>query len=252
MIEQKKKTQDQSGKEGKMESFTIDIEEMGRAGVHFGHQTSKRHPKMTPFIQGVRNSIHLIDLEKTAQFLEGALRFISESISEGKILLFVGTKIQHKNLIKEVAKECGLPYVTERWLGGTFTNFEIIKKRIEYFNSLKRKKEEGGFEKYTKKESAKLERELRDLERKFGGIKDMTELPDALFVVDMKKDAICVREARAKGVRVIGITDTNIDPSLADYPIPANDDAMSSVKYILDKVKEVILRAKTNTTPIHE
>jgi len=218
----------------------LDTEEMAQAGVHFGHRTSRVHPKMQPYLYGVRNTVHIIDLEKTKEKFEEALKFIQELISENKILLLVGTKIQVKDLVKDIAKDCGLPYVNERWLGGTFTNFEIIKKRIEYFKDLEKKKATGELEKYTKKEKAKIDQELRDLEIKFGGIKDLEKLPDAIFVIDMKKDDLAVKEARMKGIKVIGISDTNVDPTLADYPIPANDDAISSVKYILEKVKEVI------------
>lgn len=228
----------------KKTDFNIDLEEMAQAGVHFGHRTSRLHPKMAPFIDRVRNTVHIIDLKKTAEKLKEALKFIQQLTSEDKTLLLVGTKIQVKNLLKDIAKECQLPYVTERWLGGTFTNFETIKKRIKYFKELENKKKEGKLEKYTKKEKHKIEQELRDLEIKFGGIKNLERLPDAIFVIDMKKNALAVKEARRKGVKVIGICDTNVDPTLADYPIPANDDAISSVKYILEKVKEAILKAR--------
>jgi small subunit ribosomal protein S2 len=222
----------------------LDTEEMAQAGLHFGHRTSRVHPKMIPYLYGVRNTVHIIDLEKTKEKFEKALKFIQELISENKILLIVGTKIQVKDLVKAFAQECGLPYVNERWLGGTFTNFETIKKRIEYFKDLERKKKEGELEKYTKKERAKFDQELRDLEIKFGGIKEIERLPDAIFVLDMKKDDLAVKEARMKGIKVIGISDTNCDPTLADFPIPANDDAVSSIKYILEKVKEAIINSK--------
>jgi len=228
----------------KKDEFGIKPEEMAQAGLHFGHRTSRVHPKMKPYLYGVRNTVHIIDLEKTAEKLKEALKFIQELISENKILLLVGTKIQIKDLVKNTAIECGLPYVNERWLGGTFTNFETIKKRIEYFKDLEKKKETGELTKYTKKERAKIDQRLRDLEIKFGGIKKISQLPDVIFVLDMKKDALAVKEARMKGVKIIGITDTNVDPTLADYPIPASDDAISSVKYILGKVKEVILKTK--------
>jgi len=228
----------------KKADFKIDTEEMSQAGLHFGHRTSRIHPKMDPYLYGVRNTVHIIDLEKTAEKFKEALKFIQELISEGKILLLVGTKIQAKDLVKDVAKDCGLPYVNERWLGGTFTNFEVIKKRVEYFKDLEKKRTEGELEKYTKKERAKIDQELRNLEIKFGGIRDLTQLPGAIFVLDMKKDDLAVKEARMKGIKVIGISDTNVDPTLADYPIPASDDARSSVKYILEKVKEVIIKAK--------
>ena len=224
--------------------FNIDTEEMAKAGLHFGHKTSKANPKMKPYLYGVRNTIHIIDLEKTKEKLVQSLGFIKNLISENKILLVVGTKIQVKDLVKNFATECDLPYINERWLGGTFTNFGVIKKRIDYFKDLEKKKAEGELEKYTKKERAKIDKILKDSEKKFGGIKDLEKLPDAIFVLDMKKDALAVKEARMKGIKVIGIANTNIDPTLADYPIPANDNAISSVKYILDKAKEVILSAK--------
>ena len=232
-------------KEVKANEFKIDPEEMLRAGLHFGHRTSRAHPKMAPFLYGVRNNVHIIDLVKTCEKFKEALKFIKELISENKILLLVGTKIQVKNLLKNVAEECGLPYVNERWLGGTFTNFEIIKKRVEYFKDLEKKKKEGELEKYTKKERLKIDEELRKLKIKFEGIKEMEKLPDAILVLDMIKDALAVKEAREKGMKVIGICDTNVDPTPADYIIPANDDAIMSVKYILEKVKEVILKAKS-------
>jgi small subunit ribosomal protein S2 len=225
--------------------FKLDTEEMAKAGLHFGHRVSAVHPKMMPYIFGVRNTVHIIDLEKTKEKLKEALEFIQKLISENKVLLVVGTKVQVRNLVLDLARECNLPYITERWLGGTFTNFEVIRKRIDYYKDLKKKKTEGELEKYTKKERAKIDLELRELEKKFGGIKNLERLPDAIFVLDMKKDALAVKEARKKGVTVIGISDTNIDPTLVDYPIPANDDAISSVKYILEKVKEVILKVRS-------
>lgn len=227
--------------------FDINPEEMMKAGLHFGHRTSRRHPKMQPFLYGVRDSVHIIDLEKTAEKFKEALKFIQELISENKTLLFVGTKIQVKDLVKNTAKDLNQAYVVERWLGGTFTNFETIKKRIEYFKELERKKAEGELEKYTKKERAKIDQEIRELEIKFGGMRNLTQLPNAIFVLDMRKDALAVKEARQKDIKVIGVADTNTDPTLADYPIPANDDAILSVKYILEKVKEAILKAQQET-----
>jgi len=235
-------------KNSKNKNFNIDLEEMAKAGLQFGHQISRRHPKMEPYLAGERNAVHIIDLKKTAPKLREALKFIQELIADNKILLFVGTKVQIKNLIKDIATQCGMPYVAERWLGGTFTNFETISKRIEHFKDLEKKRTEGAFENYTKKERAEIDQELRDLEEKFGGLKDLQSLPDAIFVVDMKKDEIAVREAKKKGVKIIAIAHTNVDPTLADFPIPANDDSISSVKYILEKVKEVILKTKTATS----
>jgi small subunit ribosomal protein S2 len=227
------------------EEFNLDVEEMAKAGLHFGHKTSKVHPKMFPFIFGVRNTIHIIDLEKTKEKFKEALKFIQKLISENKTILFVGTTPQIKELIKEIATELDFPYVNERWLGGTFTNFEVIKKRVEYLKELEKKKSEGYFEKYTKKEKMKIEKEIERLNKKFGGLRKMEKLPDAVFICNMVKDKLAVKEAREKGVKIIAISDTNADPTLADYPIPANDDAISSVKYILEKVKEVILGQKS-------
>lgn len=234
-------------KQSKESDFNVNPEEMAKEGLHFGHRTSRINPKINPYLYGVRNNVHIFDLEKTAEKLKEALSFIQQIIKEGKVMILVGTKIQVKNLSKEMAKECGLPYVVERWLGGTLTNFETIKKRIEYFKDLEKKKAEGDLEKYTKKERADFDKEIKDLEMKFGGIKNLEKLPDAIFVLDMKKDDLAVKEARAKGVKVVGIADTNTDPTLADYPIPANDDAISSVRYILEKAKEAVL--KSNTSP---
>lgn len=223
-------------------SFKLDVEEMAEAGLHFGHKTSKTHPKMVPYLFGVRNAIHIIDLEKTKEKLEEALKFIQELVSEGKVLLLVGTKVQAKELVKNMAIECGLPYIYNRWLGGTFTNFGIIQKRVAYFKDLENKKAAGELEKYTKKERLGFDKELKDLEIKFGGIKNLEKLPDAVFICDMIEDELAIKEAKMKGVKIIAICHTNVDPTLVDFAIPASDDAVSSVKYILDKVKEVILK----------
>ena len=243
MAEDEKKTK----KEKRKENFGFDLEEMAGAGLHLGHKASKTHPKMKPYIFGVRNTICVIDLERSAEKLKEALEFIQKLISENKKILFVGTKVQFKDLIKEIAKECGLPYINERWLGGTLTNFGTIKKRIEYFKELEEKKKAGKFAKYTKKERAKLEKELRELEERLGGIKNLEKLPDAVFIVGLDKDQLAAREANKKGIPVIGVCDTNIDPTLVDYFIPANDDAISSVRYILEKIKEVVIKNKTKT-----
>lgn len=223
----------------------LDLEEMAKAGLYIGHKTSKIHPKMEPYLFGSRNGIHIINLEKTKEGLEETLKFIQNLISENKTLLIVGTKIQVKDLVKNMATECGIPYVNNRWLGGTFSNFSVIKRRIDYFKDLENKKTQGEFEKYTKKERAEINKKIKKMEIKFGGIKNLEKLPDAVFILDMKKDILATKESRQMGVKIIGISDTNVDPNLADYPIPANDDALSSVNYILEKVKEVILKTKS-------
>ena len=229
-------------KKEKKKDFGIDVEEMKRAGIYFGHRSSKCHPKMKPFVLGVKgsNHVHILDIEQTIEKLKEALEFIQKISESGKKILFVGTKLGVGNLIKETAQETDSYYVYNRWLGGTITNFKIIQKRLNHFKDLEKKKKSGELEKYTKKERLGFDKELADLERKFGGIKEMNKFPDALFVVDVRKENLAVKEAKAKDIPVVGIVDTDSDPSTVDYPIPANDDAISSVKYILDKVKEVI------------
>ena len=227
-------------------NIKIDIEEMAKLGVCFGHKSSKIHPKMKEFVVGVKGSdhIHIIDLNKTKEYLLKALEFIKNLIHEKKVLLIVGTKPSIKNLVKEFAQECGLPYVNHRWVGGTLTNFGVIKKRIDYFKELERKLKEGELDKYTKKERLQFQKELEDLEEKFGGIKNLETLPDAIFIIDLSKEQTAWKEAKKKNIPIIAIVDTNADPTSVEFPIPANDDAISSVKYILEKVKEVIKKYK--------
>ena len=226
------------------QDFKINVEEMAQAGVHLGHRTSSIYPKMNPYIFGSRGGIHVIDLEKTKEKLEEVLSFIEELFSEGKNLLLVGTKIQVKDLIEKTAKDCDLPYVSERWLGGTFTNFSSIQKRIKHYKDLEAQKKEGGLEKYTKKEQVRLNKELERLAIKFEGLRNLNAIPEAIFVCDMKKDKLAIAEAKSMGVKVIALADTNVDPNEADYFIPASDDSLSSVSYILGKIKEVILKNK--------
>ena len=224
--------------------FGIKLQEMMEAGLHFGHKTSRCHPKMKPYIFGVRNTVHIIDLERTAQKLEETLNFIKKLASEGKNLMIIGTKIQAKDLVEKIAKEHDLPYVSERWVGGTFTNFEVIKKRIDYFKDLEKKKADRELDKYTKKERMQIDEELADFETKFGGIRNLEKLPDAVFVLDIKKETVAIKEAAKKGIKIIAVADTNVDPEIADYFIPANDDAISSLSYILDKVSQVLKKSK--------
>jgi len=221
-----------------------DTKEMMEAGMHLGHRTSKLHPKMEDFIVGIKNTVHIIDLQKTEKCLQDALNFISELIKSGGTLLIVGTKPPLRNLVQQIAQVCNLPYVVERWLGGTFSNFEVILKRVKYLKELEDKKKKGELDKYTKKEKAMIERELTNLKRKFEGVKDMEKIPEAVFICDIVRDKACLKEARMKGIKVVAIVDTNTDPTLVDYPIPANDDAIPSVKYILEKVATVIKKSK--------
>lgn len=223
----------------------ISIEEMSQAGVNFGHKASRLHPKMQPYILKVKDSVHFIDLEKSAQGLKDALNLIRKITMDGKTVLMVGTKVHLRGMVEECAKECGFPYVRERWIGGTFTNFEEIRKRIQYFKDLEAKTKESDFEKnYTKKERSMINKEIARLTLKFEGIKDMDKLPEAIFVLDMRKDAIAVSEAQKRGIKIIAIADTNVDPTKADIAIPANDDAISSVRYILNKIKEAVLEVR--------
>lgn len=245
MIEEEMDSQKaQSVFQAKENGFGLDVTEMTKAGMHFGQRTSRTHPKMLPYIFGVRNSIHIIDLEKTLPKFSEALAFIKTLTEDGKIIMFVGTKPPIKSLIRETATDCSMPYVVERWLGGTITNWPIISKRIEYFKELERKKKEGELEKYTKKERLQIDKELKTLEEKFQGIKELPRLPDAIFLSDLKKDEGALKEARLKRIPTIAICDTNVDPTLVDFPIPANDDAISSIKYVLEKIKEVWLKNK--------
>lgn len=217
---------------------------MSQAGVNFGHKVSKLHPKMKQYVSGIKNNVHVFDLEKTAKEFEKALDFVSKMVSDGKSIIFVGTKIQLRDLVKSAAQECDIPYVTERWLGGTFTNFDTIKKRIDYFKDLEEKKAAGELEKYTKKERLNFDREIALLKIKFDGIKNMAKLPEAVFIFGLDKDITCAREAKRKGIKIIALCDTNINPDIADYPVPANDDAISAVQYIVEKIKETIITSK--------
>ena len=219
---------------------SAELQEMMEAGLHFGHKTSKTHPKMKKYISGMRNTIHLIDIVKTKEKLDEALAYIKELKAEKKVVLLIGTKIQISPFVKEVGDKLSVPYVSQRWIGGTLTNFETIKKRSEYLKEMEKKREEGELEKYTKKEQLEFDREITKLEMKFGGIKNMEKIPDAIFVFDVDENGIAVREAKKMGIPIIGIVDTNINPEDITYPIPANDDAVSAVKYIVDKVAEAL------------
>ncbi len=227
--------------EKKSNNFKIDIKEMEEAGLSIGHRKSASHPKMMPYISKEKSTIYLINLEKTADKLEQALEEIKKIREEGKTLILVGTKVQAKDLVKEVAEACKIPYVNERWLGGTITNFSIIRKRADYYLDLKEKKEKGELEKYTKKERLEIDRNLERLRIKFEGIKDLKSMPDAVFVLDIKKDKTAISEAKIKNILTFGLADTNDDPTLLDYPIPANNDAISSLKYILERIKQVLI-----------
>ena len=222
-----------------------DLLELLEAGVHFGHRKDKFHPKMKPYVFTIRDSVCIIDLEETTKALEKALVFIQKQIKENKIILLVGAKKQAKDLIKKMAQKTELPYVSNRWLGGLLTNFDTIRKRLKKLKELKTQKEAGEFEKFTKKEQLLKDSEIAKLEKNFGGIADLTKLPDALFVVDSIKEKVAVGEARILNIPVIAICDTNADPTFIDYPIPANDDAIKSLEIILGIIEQAICKAKS-------
>lgn len=220
--------------------------DMLKAGVHFGHKKSKKHPKMEEYIYTVRNDINIIDLSKTKVKLDESVKLVSEIVSKGGAILFIGTKRQAKGIIKEAAEKCGMPYVNERWLGGTFTNFEKISTGIERLKNILQQEEKGELDKkYTKKEAQEIRREIKRLEIKFGGIKNMRKLPDAVFVVDINEEETAIAESRAKSIPIIAIVDTNSDVSLVNHPIPANDDAMRSIELVTNEIADAVVEGKT-------
>jgi small subunit ribosomal protein S2 len=222
-----------------MEYFTM--KELLEAGVHFGHQVRRWNPKMKPFIFGARNGIHIIDLQKTVKLFKVAYDFVVNVVADGYSVLFVGTKKQAQDSILEESQRCGMPFVVNRWLGGTLTNFRTIRNSIRTLKDLEDLKNSGGFSKYSKKEALQLEKRLQKLEKQLGGIKMMEELPGALYVVDPKKERIAVLEARKLGIPVVAIADTNCDPDEIDYPIPGNDDAIRAIKLITAKIADACI-----------
>jgi small subunit ribosomal protein S2 len=215
------------------------IEEMASAGVHFGHSFSKKNPNMDPYIEGAKGSVHIINLEETEKKLDEAVERLKELKEQGKVVMFVCTKPEFKGIVTETAKDCKMPYVVNRFLGGMITNFKIIKKRIDYYNKILEQQKSGELErKYTKQERVKISKEMEGLERKFGGLRKLEKIPDAIFVIDVVKDKLAVKEAKMAGVEVIGIADTNANPLNLDLFIPANDDSITSVKYILGEIKK--------------
>jgi len=222
----------------------IDPRDLLAAGCHFGHRISRTHPKIKPFLYTSRGGVQIFDLIKTAEFLDKARKFIAQKVRDGEKILLVGTKRQARRIIRQVATETGMGFVNTRWLGGTLTNWEEIKKRIKRYQELKEKMEAGAFKKRTKKEQSLLRKELADLREKFEGLVPLEKLPAALFVVDIVREKIAVAEARKMGVPIVAIVDSNGDPSLVDYPIPANDDARKSVELIVKIIGEAIKEAQ--------
>jgi len=214
------------------------------AGVHFGHQTRRWDPKMAEYIFQARNGIHIIDLQKTSKKLDEAYSFVKEQAEEGKTVLFVGTKKQAQECMKEAAIKCGMYYVDQRWLGGMLTNFGTIQKRIQRLKDLEAMAEDGTFEVLPKKEVILLKKEMEKLERNLGGIKEMNELPGVIFLVDPKKERIAILEAKKIGIPVVGLVDTNCNPEEVDYAIPGNDDAIRAVKLIADVMANAVIEGK--------
>ncbi len=219
------------------------VKEMFENGVHIGHRTQKWNPRMKKFLYGDSQGVHIINLEKTEAALEASLKFLSKLTSEGKNVLFVSTKPQSIHVLVHVANECGMPFVTRRWIPGLLTNFSTIKNRIKYLANLKEQEASGGFEKYTKKEASSLKKTIDKLEAALGGVSGVKAVPDAVFVVDPVRDKIVVAEANKLGIPVVAFADSNADPSLIKFPIPANDDSLKSLNYLLGRVKDVLKRA---------
>ncbi len=222
----------------------VAMKQLLEAGVHFGHQTRRWDPKMAEYIFQARNGIHIIDLQKTSKKLDEAYAFLKEQVEEGKTVLFVGTKKQAQECMKEAALKCGMYYVDQRWLGGMLTNFGTIQKRIQRLKDLEAMEQDGTFEVLPKKEVILLKKEMEKLERNLGGIKEMDKLPGVIFLVDPKKEKIAILEAKKLDIPVIGLVDTNCNPEELDYPIPGNDDAIRAVKLIADVMSNAVIEGK--------
>ncbi len=229
---------------------TVTVKQLLGAGAHFGHQTSRWHPRMKKYIFTKRNGIHIIDLEQTADMLDRAYDFIRQVAAERGNILFVGTKKQAQEIVKEEAKRCGMYYVNQRWIGGVLTNFATIQLRIDYLVRLEDQQARGDFARLPKKEALKLGEEILRLNRLMGGFKEMTSLPAAIFIVDPTKDKIALAEAKRVGVPVVAMVDTNCNPDDIDYPVPANDDAVKTIRLLCSKIADAVLEGKTGETTI--
>ncbi|MBK8190885.1 MAG: 30S ribosomal protein S2 [Vampirovibrionales bacterium] len=220
------------------------LEELMEAGVHFGHQTNRWNPKMKPYIWGERNGIYIIDLTQTTHMLDAAYEFLKTAASKGKKIVFVGTKKQATDIVEEEARRAGVFYINRRWLGGTLTNFEIIRTRINKLRELEEMRDNGHFERLPKKEVSMLMRQLAKLEKTLGGVKDMRGMPDILFIVDQRRESLAVEEAQKIGIPIVSIVDTNCDPSSATYAIPGNDDAIRAIRLITGRLADAILEGR--------
>ena len=222
----------------------VAMKQLLEAGVHFGHQTRRWDPRMAEYIFQARNGIHIIDLQKTSKKLDDAYEFVRAQAEEGKNILFVGTKKQAQECVKEAAEKCGMFYINERWLGGTLTNFPTIRTRVERLTELERMEEDGTFDILPKKEVALLRKEMDKLNKNLGGIKEMTEIPDVMFIVDPKKEHIAILEAKKLNIPVVGLIDTNCNPNDVDYVIPGNDDAIRAVKLMTDVMANAVIEGR--------
>ena len=222
----------------------ITMKELLEAGVHFGHQTRRWNPRMKEYIFGERNGIHIIDLQKTLKMFREAARFVSDMSSQGKAILYVGTKRQAQEAVSEEANRCGMFFVNHRWLGGTLTNWTTLQKSIKRLKSLKAMVEDGRMAELSKKEAARLKREMDHLNQNLGGMENMTTLPDAMFVIDSNAEEIAVREARRMGIPVVSIVDTNCDPEVVDWVIPGNDDALRAIRLFTSKISDAVIEGK--------
>ena len=222
----------------------VEVADLLAAGAHFGHLTRRWDPKMKPYIFMDRNGIHIIDLKKTQEMLEAAANAVSNIVAEGKRVLFVATKKQAKDIVTEEAKRCGADYATERWLGGMLTNFTTIRKSVKRLNNIDKMETDGTFDKITKKEVLRITREKEKLQKVLDGIVDMTRLPGVIYIVDIKKESIAVKEASRLGVSIVAIVDTNCDPDPITYPIPANDDAIKSIQLISKVIADAVVEGK--------
>jgi len=216
-----------------MKKKEISLKDLLEAGAHFGHQSSRWNPKMKPYLYGVKDSVHVFDLAKTKEGLEKACQFVQELTAKGGTIVFVGTKRQAQAIIIEEAKKAGMPYVSQRWLGGTLTNWERIKKSIDKLNEMKEERKKGEYKRYTKREQLLLDRKIGRLEKFFGGLSALKAPPEALFIVDTQKEGLVVKEAKKKKITVVGLVDSNADPDLVDYIIPSNDDAVAAIKLVV-------------------
>jgi len=227
----------------------IEVKELVDAGVHYGHRSSRWNPKMRPYIYGKRNLIHIIDLRETLRGVLRAYKYVAKIVSQGKLVLFVGTKRQAKEIVEREAKRCGMPCVTERWLGGTLTNFRTIRSRLQRLAHLESLEESGQIHTYSKKMISSLGRERKKIDRNLSGIRDMNRIPEAILVIDPHKEHIAVKEARKMGVTVVALIDTDSDPDMVDLPIPGNDDSIRSIELILSRLAQAVIEGKAAIPP---